>query len=104
MNLSSSAPSKENSRRIRAAIRRVFLEVWDPIGIQDEPNAQDEYDSYVGRAFELLTANAKDAELAKYLNQIVERMGMDSSRRSPIDVIEALRAIPLETPVANDFA
>ena len=32
--------SKENSRRLRAAVHRVFLEVWDPIRISDELNAQ----------------------------------------------------------------
>lgn len=87
--------SQENSRRICAEIRSVFLEVWDPIGIRDEPNAQNEYDSYIGRAFELLMANATDAKFAEYLDWIVEGMGMDSSRSSPADVIEALRAIPL---------
>jgi hypothetical protein len=85
--------SKENSRRIRMEIRRVFLEIWDPIGVRDEPRAQDEYDGYVGRAFELLVADATNDELAEYLNWIVERMGMDSSRSSPVDVIAALRAI-----------
>jgi hypothetical protein len=28
---------KEESRRIRNDIRQVLLQVWDPIGIQDEP-------------------------------------------------------------------
>jgi hypothetical protein len=90
--------SKENSRRIRVAIRKVFLEIWDPIGIGDSPFAQDEYDGYLGRAFELLMVHASDAELTEYLNWIIGRMGMDSSRRSFVDVITALRAIPLEEP------
>jgi hypothetical protein len=86
---------KEHSRRIRADIRRVFLDVWDPIRIADEPNAQDEYDGYVGRAFELLTTGATDREIEEYLLWIVERMGMDGSRHSHPDVIDALRAIDL---------
>ena len=91
--------SKENSRRIRVAIRLVFLEVWDPIGIRDEQYAQDEYDGYLGRTFELLMANATDAELTEYLNWIVDRMGLDSSRRPLADVIQALREIDLREPV-----
>jgi hypothetical protein len=91
--------SKENSCRIRVAIRHVFLEVWDPIGIREEPNAQDEYDGYVGRAFELLMGNATDAELEAYLVWVVERMGMDASRHSHADVIQALRAINLPEKV-----
>ena len=34
---------KYESRRIRAEVRRVLSDVWDPIGVKDEPNAQDEY-------------------------------------------------------------
>jgi hypothetical protein len=42
---------KYESRRIRVEIRRVLLTVWDPIGIRDESNAQDEYDGYLGGVF-----------------------------------------------------
>jgi len=90
--------SKENSRRIRVAIRHVFLEIWDPIGVRDEPNAQDEYDSYIGHAFELLMSKASDSEINDYLLQVVAGMGMDGSRASHVDVIQALRAIDLNEP------
>jgi hypothetical protein len=86
---------KEQSRKIRAEIRRVFLDVWDPIGIGGEPDGQDEYDGYLGRAFELLTASATDREIEDYLLWIVERMGMDGSRVSHKAVVEAIRAIDL---------
>jgi hypothetical protein len=90
------ATSKANSRRIRVEIREVFLGLWDPIGIADEPNAQDEYDSYVGPMFELLMSGALDAELKAHLDWAVGRMGMDSSRHSDADVIQALRSIDLQ--------
>jgi len=60
--------SKEESREVRCAIRRVFLEVWDPIGISDDPNAQDEYDGYIGRIFELLAPGGNDEEIVDYLS------------------------------------
>ncbi|MCW3100549.1 MAG: hypothetical protein JWL77_6167 [Chthonomonadaceae bacterium] len=50
-----------DKQRIRAGkilIRRIFLEDWDPIGIRDEPNAQDEYDAYLGGMYTLLDQNA----------------------------------------------
>ncbi len=93
--------SKENSRRIRVEIRQVFLQVWDPIGIKDEPTAQDEYDSYIGRMMELLISGADDAELKKYLDWCVNRMGMNSSRHSDTDVIAALRKIELQDLTSN---
>src|SRR5580704_9671418 len=67
--------TKEESREVRCAIRRVFLDVWDPIRISDEPNAQDEYDGYIGRVFELLTTGGRDEEIIEYLLWATDRMG-----------------------------
>src|SRR5579859_7175141 len=58
---------KEESRRIAKEIRRALLDVWDPIGIRNEPNAQDEYDSYLGRVFRILTTGATDVQIADWL-------------------------------------
>jgi hypothetical protein len=85
--------TKEESREIRCAIRRVFLDVWDPIRISDEPNAQDEYDGYSGRVFELLTTGGRDEEIIDYLLWVTDRMGMDGSRASLQTVVAALRSI-----------
>jgi hypothetical protein len=89
--------SKENSRRIRVEIRHVFLGGWDPIGIADEPIAQDEYDSYIGRMFELLFTGADDDQLVSYLNWVTgDRMGLGTKSMSELQpVVNALRAIDL---------
>jgi hypothetical protein len=88
---------KHESRRIRVDIRRVLLEVWDPIGVRDEPNAQDEYNGYLGAVFELLTTGAPDKELKRYLNWVsAERMGMrEASDEIMASTISALRNISL---------
>jgi len=86
---------KEQAREVRCAIRRVFLEVWDPIRIGDEPNAQDEYDGYIGRVFELLVTGGSDKEIIEHLLWATERMGMDGSRASLQTVTAALRQIDL---------
>ena len=66
---------KCESRRIRVAIRHVLMDVWDPIGIKDEPNAQDEYDGYLGGVYELLVSGASDECIEDHLRRIVtERM------------------------------
>lgn len=73
-------PDKEESRRIRVAIRHVLLQTWDPIGIRDEPNAQDEYDMYIGDVYELLLDGASDEKIAEYLLWVAtERMGFTRS-------------------------
>ena len=78
---------KYDSRRIRIQIRRVLLDVWDPIGIKDEPNAQDEYDSYIGAVCELLTGDSPDRKLAEYLFTVVhDHMGLDGVKMSDMDL------------------
>jgi hypothetical protein len=87
---------KTESRRIRTEIRDVLLQVWDPIGVRDEPNAQDEYDSYVPGIFELLTAGASDECLGKHLLRIVnEQMELPANGENMENTIAALRQIEL---------
>jgi hypothetical protein len=90
---------KEESREVRRAIRTVFVEVWDPIRVMDDPEwPRDEYDGYIGRVFELLVTGGSDQQIVDYLQWAVGRMGMDGSTASLQDVIVALRRIDLQNP------
>lgn len=87
----------DESRRIRAQIRHVLLNVWDPIGIVNEPNAQDEYDDYIGRLYELLVRREPDTELIDYLYLVThDWMGFDAATKSDmVETVAALRKILL---------
>ncbi len=37
----------DRAREYQSAIRKILMEEWDPIGVSDIPEAQDEYDSYI---------------------------------------------------------
>jgi uncharacterized protein YecA (UPF0149 family) len=78
-------------------MRHVLLEVWDPIGIKDEPNAQDEYDGYIGKLYELLVSQADDSQFIDYLYWAAhDQMGFDAATRSDMETtVEALKRIPL---------
>ena len=91
---------KEESRRIRGEIRGVLLNVWDPIGIKDEPQAQDEYDDYLGQIFELLTQQKSDDAIADYLIWVVnERMRLTGAKRQDmLPTVRALHRIRLAGP------
>jgi hypothetical protein len=91
------AIDKTESRRIRVLIRHVLLEVWDPIGIKDEPNAQDEYDGYIGKLYELLVSHTDDSQFVDYLHWAVhDHMGLDAASRSDMEpTVEALKKIRL---------
>ncbi len=61
----------------------VLLHEWDPIGVSNEPNAQDEYDSYVAGVFHLLAAGVSNDELIDHLLEIeTDRMGLPGQERS----------------------
>lgn len=88
---------KYESRRIRGQIRRVLLDVWDPIGVKDVPTAQDEYDSYLGDIYELLVTPASDTKVAKYLYRVVhDHMSLESADLSDMEsTVKALKEISL---------
>ena len=89
---------KATSRRIRVEIRHVLLDVWDPIGVKDEPNAQDEYDGYVGVIFDSLSGGATDEQLADRLLYFVsDRMGLKATPEKMTATVRALRAIEFPT-------
>ncbi|HYJ78028.1 MAG TPA: hypothetical protein VEW03_00300, partial [Longimicrobiaceae bacterium] len=86
---------KQTSRQLIARVDAVLWEVWDPIGVNHEPLARDEYSSYAPDVAALLRAGAADAEIERHLSAIVlDRMGMswvnpERTRRT----LAALRAI-----------
>jgi hypothetical protein len=45
--------------RLLAEIERVLLRAWDPIGIQDDPSAADEYDSYAAQIYLMMRGYAR---------------------------------------------
>lgn len=88
---------KEESREVRRAIRRVFVEIWDPIGVMTDPDwPRDEYDGYIGRIFELLVLGGNDEEIVDYLSRATnDHMGLSASREQLAPVVKALRQIPI---------
>lgn len=73
----SNGPNKYQARESRAVVRQILLDVWDPIGVRDVPEAQDEYDAYVGRVFAMLMEQRASAdEISAWLYAVAtEHMG-----------------------------
>ncbi len=85
---------KNHFRRMQDEIRSVLLQTWDPIGIQNEPNAQDEYDNYVDGIFRLLSQGASDDELGAHLWSIAtDQMGFSADKQSQQETVKELRKI-----------
>jgi hypothetical protein len=60
-----------NNVMLYEKIRTILLHDWDPIGVSDLPDAQDEYDSYVHPISEMLNQGKSVNEIYTYLQWVV---------------------------------
>lgn len=75
-------------------VRQVLLNVWDPIGIRDVPDAQDEYDDYLIPVLQALRNGAEVPELSALLIRIVEeQIGLSADAEQSRQAAEQLYAL-----------
>ena len=75
-------------------VRAILLAEWDPIGVADEPAAQDEYDSYAPGVVTLLADHATGRVLADHLLNIErERMGLAGNKATAEKAANAILAL-----------
>jgi hypothetical protein len=68
------------AREIMSAIGAILLKEWDPIGVKNEPMAQDEYDRYIGGVYRLLASGPTEQQIAAHLAGLeAGRMGLGTS-------------------------
>lgn len=78
---------------IMASIRSILFNDWDPIGVNDMA-PDDEYDSYIGSIYRLLSDGASEAEIAGELRQLeITKMHSVTSPEHRIAVAEKLKKI-----------
>ena len=90
--------NKEAIRHGKRQIRSLLLRDWDPIGVRDFPQAQDEYDAYVGHVHYMLRTGATDDEIVAYL-QDIETRHMGLGLRAPAayrSLVSAMRDLKLD--------
>jgi|SRR5437773_9775711 len=83
---------EERAREIQRSIAEVLLRNWDPIGVGDVPQAQDEYDAYVGGVYSLLASGATARQVAEHLARVeADQLGFgDTDPKMLIPVAEKL--------------
>jgi hypothetical protein len=86
-----------HARSYHAAIREVLLREWDPIGVSDILEAQDEYDSYISQIHGLLIRREPLHRLVAFLWWVeTVHMGLCGNRRRTEQVAERLLRLPEE--------
>jgi len=82
---------QRKDKELLKRIDEVLHYVWDPIGVSGEPNARDEYDSYVPHIFSLLIKNSSSEVIAAELTKItVDAMGLNENSRHDLKVADIL--------------
>ena len=95
----------QRAQEIQQSIRNVLLRDWDPIRVQDEPQAQDEYDSYVGGVYRLIASGASPRVLAEHLARIErDAMGFGTSAEQLIEVGTKLSKLDVRLRPSNGAA
>jgi hypothetical protein len=62
--------------KLENAVKEILLNEWDPIGIRSNTNAKSEYDSYALRIVGMLYNGTNESEIAGYLDEIVNELGL----------------------------
>jgi hypothetical protein len=88
---------QEQARIYHNAIRQILLKEWDPIGVSEIQEAQDEYDSYVGEIYKMLISRKPKHEIFDYLWWLeTEHMGLTGNRQATEHFAERLAKLPSE--------
>ena len=88
---------QDRARIYHEAIRRILLKEWDPIGVCEIKEAQDEYDSYVGAIYKMLITRKSKNEIFDYLWSLeTEHMGLTGNRQATEYFAERLAKLPDE--------
>ncbi|HKQ20255.1 MAG TPA: hypothetical protein VJW75_10970 [Candidatus Eisenbacteria bacterium] len=73
--------TRERAKRYHAAVAEILLHEWDPLGVVDVPEADDEYDTYVNGVTSLLVRGASKEKLIAYLWTVeTQNIGLDGDR------------------------
>jgi hypothetical protein len=79
--------------RLIQHIHDTLIKLWDPIGVRNEPHAQDEYDSYIPAILQFVQVHASVETLTNYLYGIeMQWMGLRGDRDHAQSIAQFLSA------------
>ncbi|MEO8376546.1 MAG: hypothetical protein ABI579_02660 [Candidatus Sumerlaeota bacterium] len=83
--------------RYNDVVKKILIDEWDPIGVNQHPEAQDEYDSYAPGLSKYLLNDPQWIEIFNYLWEIeTERMGLQGHRQHTEEIAKRLLMIASE--------
>lgn len=72
-------------------VDEILFYLWDPIGVNDAPQARDEYRSYLGPVFSKLIHNSTKSDIVDYLVMIEsENMDLSPDKKHATNIVNIL--------------
>ena len=86
---------QKRSREIMKQIHDILWNDWDPIGVREIGGPEDEYDSYIGGVYRLLSEDSSEAKLLDHLHQMeTDTIGLSpGDRKRLVPVVKKLMEI-----------
>nr|WP_159466308.1 hypothetical protein [Scandinavium goeteborgense] len=85
-----------NNATLQEAIKSVLLKEWDPIGINEFDEANDEYDAYVVPLCHMVAEKKSNAEFYTFLRSVIESMGLDGDEQTEQAIAEKLASLSVD--------
>lgn len=80
-----------NEKELYTLIDKILWEQWDPIGINVDNNARNEYHGYIPLIFQKVLQNKSENEIANSLYEIEKnRMGLDGNYENCLRVAKSI--------------
>jgi hypothetical protein len=77
-------------------VEEVLMKDWDPLGVNDIPEASDEYDSYALRIYGMIYHGASEEMIQEYLNEVAKNwMGLKPDAIAIEKTAKAIMALDL---------
>lgn len=84
----------EGANGLQETIRKMLWENWDPIGVNQFPEAIDEYDGYVFEVAQLVEKNAPKEEIFNHLWALeTGHIGLQGDRENTLRFSEELASL-----------
>ena len=81
-------PPYKRAAQIQEAIRKILQSDWDPLGVGDNSNLKDEYDSFIPLIYRILAGSRSHKELVEFIVKAERELGVPHF--SPNDTVERI--------------
>lgn len=82
-----------NNEMLHDAVKSILLNEWDPIGIGEFEEANDEYDAYIEPICKLIAEGKSAIEIQHYLRFITDSMCLDADGATEQAIAERLASV-----------